>query len=169
MAVVLADAAMRMFMPKLLYLTAAAMLCAGATGAQAVEVSWKGGITAVATTGCIHWNPLGAIWYGSYLFPIAGTNNGDVSALVLREANVMSFQKFGAFSDLFQAVTVTDIYTRAGTYNAQLRIVSQTPAPAAVTSNTPLISMAIAIKGWDRTPGCQVNMTASFLRHVENQ
>jgi hypothetical protein len=149
-----------------------ALLGLVAVPATAAEIVWKGGAQATATSGCTGWDPKGDVWLAYYFFPLSGTSNGSSSTFSFQSGNsAEAFQLGGGkFSSTFKSVTATHIYTRAGQYPSKLKIISQTPALASVTTATQTISGSLQIKGWDNwdeSYSCVVTINYSLQKTTD--
>jgi hypothetical protein len=149
---------------------AAISLLALTTSAQSAptDVVFWGGLNVDSTSGCTGWNPVKQTFWGTYWVPVAGSTNGPDSVLSLlnRGGGGEGFQlNNGVFTTTYKTVNAVHVFTRIGTYSAQVKIKSQ--VPATILTTTPRITISGSIKGFDSTPTCVVNFSANMVRNLE--
>lgn len=153
-----------------LYLTA---MIAGAASvlparAASTDVVFMGGFTVTSTSGCTGWNPDKRYFTGTYWVPVAGSTNGPDSVLTMlsQGGGGEGFEiRNGVFTTAYKTVTAYHIFTRVGTYLAQVKIASRNPATIATT--TPAVGIKGSIKGFDNVATCVVNFSANMLRQLD--
>ena len=141
--------------------------CPAAALAASTDVVFWGGLNVDSTTGCTGWNPDKSNFWGTYWVPVAGSTNGPDSVLNLlfRGGGGEGFQLNGdVFATTFKTVDAFHIFTRVGSYSAQIKIKTQTPAT--ILTTTPRITISGSIKGFDNTATCVVNFSASLIRQL---
>lgn len=148
----------------------AAMAISGIGAAQAAstDVVFWGGLNADSTAGCTGYDPVKQTFWGTYWVPVAGSTNGNDSVLNLlnRGGGGEGFQLNGdVFTTAFKNVDAFHIFTRVGTYAAQIRIKTQTPQ--VILTTTPRVTITGAIKGFDHTATCVVNFSANLVRQLD--
>jgi hypothetical protein len=146
------------------------MLMAGIVSAQAAstDVVFRGGLNVTSTSGCTGWNPDKQYFTGTYWVPVAGSTNGpdSVLSLLFPGGGGEGFElRNGAFSATYKTVNAHHIFTRVGTYLAQLKISIQNPTVIATT--TPTVSFRGTIKGFDNVSTCLVNFSANLIRQLD--
>ena len=155
---------MRQFAVSCLTLLALAAPAAAAPN----DVIFKGGGAITSTSGCTNWNPDKSFFMFTYWVPVAGSTNGNDSAANFHFNNYAS-EGFQLDNDLFttnfKTVRVNHVYTRNSNYLAFLKILSQ--SPSIIVTTTARISVIGTIQGWDNTPSCVVNFTASAVKDLQ--
>jgi hypothetical protein len=150
-------------------LLAATLLLSSAAMAQAAptDVVFLGGLDVTSTSGCAGYNPDKEFFIGTYWVPVVGSTNGPHSTLNFLNRGGGGegfFLANDVFTSVYKPVEATHIFTLNGTYFAQLKVTKQTPATISTTTKT--VTVAGAVKGWDRQVGCVVNFTMSLVKNL---
>lgn len=136
--------------------------------AAPTDVVFMGGLTVTSTSGCTGWNPDKRYFTGTYWVPVAGSTNGPDSVLTMLfpGGGGEGFEiRNGEFTSTYKTATAYHIFTRVGTYSAQVKITSRNPAT--VTTTTPAVGIKGSIKGFDNLATCVVNFSANMLKQLD--
>ena len=151
-----------------LFLSTALLLGAAAIAQAApTDVVFLGGLVVTSTSGCTGFNPDKNYFTGTDWVPVAGSTNGPDSVLnfLFGGGGGEGFQlNNGVFTSTYKPVNATHIFTRNGTYFAQLKVTQGTPATISTTTKT--VTVVGAVKGWDQQAACVVNFSMSLVKNL---